>query len=166
MAFLFAALLELAEAAVALAEGATVVAEGAAGAEAVAVEMGVVSESSALLAPLAAAEDAEITYGSISVTGQAARTYQNVTSAYGAASLVGTTAATAGRKFYDSAQKAYENRKRKREENQSSARKRLHFNHDGPHIHRAIKPGRAEGLVGFPNSYTSTVHSFRPVVTT
>jgi len=156
---LFAGLAELAEAAM-------TIAEGAAGAEAIAVEMGVVTEATPMLSGLAAAEDAEVTYGAINVTGQAARTYQNVSAAYGAASMVGAAGATAAEKIWDSARKANENRKRKRHENQS-ARKRLHFdNLDTGHIHRVIMPGRAEGLVGFPNTYTSMMHAFRPVVTT
>lgn len=150
----------------ALAEAAMTIAEGAAGAEAVAVEMGAVTESTPILAGLAAGEDASVTYGAISVTGQAARTYQNVSAAYAAASMVGAAGATAAEKIWDSARKANENRKRKRHENQS-ARKRLHFDSlDAGHIHRVIGPGKAEGLVGFPNSYTSTMHSFRPVLTT
>jgi len=166
MAFLLAALAELAEAAMTIAEGATVIAEGAAGAEAVAVEMGVVTESTSLLAPLAAAEDAEVTYGAISVTGQAARTYQNAAQAYGAATMIGSGIATGAEKIWDSARKAHENRKRKRRE-KHPARKRLHFDSvDCGHIHHAIRPGKAEGLVGFPNTYTSTMHAFRPVVTT
>jgi len=159
MALLFLA--ELAE----LIEAAVTLAEGAAGAEAVAVEMGVVSEATPMLVPLAAAEDAEVTYGAINVTGQAARTYQNVSQAYGAGAMLASGAATVGEKLYDSAMKAKENRKRKRDE--STARKKLHFDTlDTRHIYRAIKPGKAEGLVGFPNMYTSTVHSSRPVVTT
>ena len=159
MAALFLALLELAEAAVTLAEG-------AAGAEAVAVEMGAVTEASSLLAPLAAdAETAEVSYGAIRATGAAAATYQNATQAYAAGAMVASAAATAAEKVYDSAMKSYENRKRKRGE--STARKRLHFDSlDIKHIQRCIKPGRAEGLVGFPNTYTSTMHAFRPVVTT
>jgi len=157
--FLLAGLVELAEAAM-------TIAEGAAGAEAVAIEMGAVTEATPMLAGLAAAEDAEVTYGAIKITGQAARTYQNVSAAYGAASMVGAAGATAAEKIWDSARKANENRKRKRHENQS-ARKRLHFDSlDSGHIHRVIKPGRAEGLVGFPNTYTSTMHAFRPVLTT
>lgn len=156
---LLAGLVELAEAAV-------TVAEGAAGAEAIAVEMGVVTEATPMLSALAAGEDAEVTYGAINVTGQAAQTYQNVSAAYGAASMVGAAGATAAEKVWDSAQKVAENRKRKRLENQS-ARKRLHFDSlDTNHIQRIIKPGRAEGLVGFPNTYTSMLHCFRPVVTT
>ena len=156
---LLAGLLELAEAAM-------TIAEGAAGAEAVAIEMGAVTEATPMLAGLAAAEDAEVTYGAISVTGQAARTYQNVSAAYGAAALVGSAAATGAEKIWDSARKANENRKRKRHENQSP-RKRLHFDSiDSGHIHHTIKPCRAEGLVGFPNTYTSMMHAFRPVVTT
>lgn len=156
---LLAGLVELAEAAV-------TVAEGAAGAEAIAIEMGAITEATPMLAPLAAAETAEVSYGAINVTGAAARTYQNATAAYAAASMVGAATATAAEAVWDSARKANENRKRKRHENQS-ARKRLHFDSlDTNHIHRVIKPGRAEGLVGFPNTYTSTMHAFRPVVTT
>lgn len=160
MAALFLALLELAEAAVTLAEG-------AAGAEAVAVEMGAVTEASSLLAPLAAdAETAEVAYGSIRATGTAAAVYQNATQAYAAGATVASATATVAEKVYDSAMKSYENRKRKRND-VSTARKRLHFDSlDTKHIQRCIKPGRAEGLVGFPNTYTSTMHAFRPVVTT
>jgi len=150
-----------------LAEAATAVAEGAAGAEAIAIEMGVVSEATPMLSGLAAAEDAEVTYGAINVTGQAARTYQNVSAAYGAASMVGAAGATAAEKIWDSARKANENRKRKRFHDNHGPRKKLHFDSlDTNHIHRIVKPGRAEGLVGFPNTYTSTMHAFRPVVTT
>jgi len=157
--FLLAGLVELAEAAV-------TVAEGAAGAEAIAVEMGVITEATPMLAPLAAGEEAEVTYGSISATGRAAQAYQNATQAYAAASMVGAAGATAAQEVWDSARKANENRKRKRHENQS-ARKKLHFaSLDTNHIHRVINPGRAEGLVGFPNTYTSMIHAFRPVVTT
>lgn len=149
-----------------LAEAAMTIARGAAGAEAVSIEMGVISDSTALLSPLAASETAEVSYGSINVTGAAARTYQNVSAAYGAASLVGSGIATGAEKVWDSARKSIQNRKRKRHEDQS-ARKKLHYDSlDSAHIHRVIKPGRAEGLVGFPNTYTSTMHSFRPVVTT
>jgi len=156
---LLAGLVELAEAAV-------TVAEGAAGAEAIAVEMGVITEATPMLAPLAAAETAEVSYGTITATGRAAQTYQNVTQAYAAASLVGAATATAAEKVWDSAKKANENRKRKRHDNHGP-RKRLHFDSlDSGHIHRVIKPGRAEGLVGFPNTYTSMMHAFRPVVTT
>jgi len=159
---LMAGLAALAE----LAEVATVVAEGAAGAEAIAVEMGVITEATPMLSALAAGEEAEVTYGSITATGRAAQAYQNATQAYAAASMVGVAAATAAEKVWDSARKANENRKRKRHENQS-ARKRLHFDSlDAGHIHHTVRPGKAEGLVGFPNTYTSTMHSFRPVVTT
>ncbi|MDB4676542.1 hypothetical protein OAH93_02765 [Flavobacteriales bacterium] len=151
---------------VALAEAATTIAEGAAGAEAIAVEMGAITEATPMLAPLAAAEDTSITYGAITASGRAAQAYQNVTQAYAAAALVGSAGATAAERVWDSARKANENRKRKRHENQS-ARKRLHFDSlDVGHIHRVISPAKAEGLVGFPNTYTSTVHSFRPVLTT
>jgi len=161
MAALFLALLELAEAAVTLAEG-------AAGAEAVAVEMGAVTEASSLLAPLAAdAETAEVTYGSIRGTGAAAAAYQNASQAYAAGSMVASFTATAADKIYDSAMKAYENRKRRRDSEASKARKRLRFDSlDIRHIHHAVKPCKAEGLVGFPNTYTSTMHAFRPVLTT
>ena len=156
---LLAGLIELAEAAV-------TVAEGAAGAEAVAIELGAVTEATPMLAPLAAGETAEVSYGAVRVTGAAARTYENVAATYRAAALVGAAGATAAEKVWDSAQKSAESRKRKRHENQS-ARKRLHFDSlDAGHIHRVIKPGRAEGLVGFPNTYTSMMHAFRPVVTT
>ena len=157
--FLFEGLVELAEAAM-------TVAEGAAGAEAIAIEMGVVSEATPMLSALAAGEEAEISYGAINVTGGVAQTYANATAAYRAAAMVGAAGAAAAEKVWDSARKANENRKRKRLENQS-ARKKLHFDSlDTNHIHRIIKPGRAEGLVGFPNTYTSTMHSFRPIVTT
>jgi len=161
MAALFLALLELAEAAVTLAEG-------AAGAEAVAVEMGAVTEASSLLAPLAAdAETAEVTYGSIRATGAAAAAYQNASQAYAAGAMVASATATAAERIYDSAMKSYENRKRRRDSEASKARKRLRFDSlDIKHIQRCIKPGKAEGLVGFPNTYTSTMHAFRPVVTT
>ena len=156
---LLAGLVELAEAAVA-------VAEGAAGAEAIAIEMGAVTEATPMLAGLAAGEEVEVTYGAISVTGQAAQTYENASAAYRAASLVGAAGATAAEKVWDSARKVAENRKRKRHENQP-ARKRLHFDSlNVNHIQRIVKPGRAEGLVGFPNTYTSMLHCFRPVVTT
>ena len=159
------ALLLLAEIAE-LIEGAVTLAEGAAGANAIAVEMGAVTESSALLTEFAAAEDATVSYGAVTMSGAAARTYQNATAAYGAATMVVSAVATAAERVWDSARKANENRKRKRHENQS-ARKRLHFDSlDAGHIHRVIKPGRAEGLVGFPNTYTSMMHAFRPVVTT
>jgi len=162
MAALFLALLELAEAAVTLAEG-------AAGAEAVAVEMGAVTEATSLLTPLAAeAETAEVTYGSIRVTGAAAAAYQNATQAAAAGAMVASATATAAEKVYDSAMKAYENRKRRRDERGANkVRKRLRFDSlDIGHIHHAVKPGKAEGLVGFPNIYTSTMHAFRPVLTT
>lgn len=157
--FLFAGLADLAEAAM-------TIAEGAAGAEAIAVEMGAVTEATPMLAPLAAGEDASVTYGAINVTGRAAQAYQNATQAYAAASMVGAAGATAAEKVWDSARKANENRKRKRHENHPASKK-LHFDSlDAGHIQSAMKPGRAEGLVGFPNIYTSTMHAFRPVVTT
>ena len=150
-----------------LAEAATAVAEGAAGAEAIAIEMGVVSEATPMLSALAAGEEAEISYGAINVTGGVAQTYANATAAYRAAAMVGAAGAAAADKVWDSARKANENRKRKRSLQTQSARKQLHFDSlDTRHIHRCIKPGRAEGLVGFPNTYTSTMHSFRPIVTT
>jgi len=149
-----------------LAEAAEVIAEGVAGAEAVAIEMGAVTEATPMLAPLAAAETAEVSYGSIRVTGQVAQTYHNATAAYRAAAMVGAATAATAEKVWDSARKANENRKRKRHENQT-ARKRLHFDSlDTRHIQRVMKPGRAEGLVGFPNTYTSMMHAFRPVLTT
>jgi len=160
------ALLLLAEIAE-LIEGAVTLAEGAASAEALGIEMGAVTEATPMLAPLAAAEDAEVTYGAIRVTGQAAQTYQNVSQAYGAAAMVVSGGATVAERIYDSAMKAHENRKRKREARKHRARKRLNFGSvDSGHIHRVVKPGRAEGLVGFPNTYTSMMHAFRPVVTT
>lgn len=150
----------------ALAEAAMTIAEGAAGAEAIAVEMGAVTEATPMLAPLAAGETAEVSYGAINVTGRAAQAYQNATQAYAAASMVGAAGATAAEKVWDSARKANENRKRKRHE-EHSARKKLHFDSlDTRHIQRVMKPGKAEGLVGFPNTYTSTMHAFRPVLTT
>lgn len=149
-----------------LAEAAEVIAEGVAGAEAVAIEMGAVTEATPMLSALAAGEEAEVTYGSIRVTGQVAQTYHNATAAYRAAAMVGAATAATAEKVWDSARKANENRKRKRHENQP-ARKRLHFDSlDTNHIQRLISPGRAEGLVGFPNTYTSMLHAFRPVVTT
>lgn len=149
-----------------LAEAAEVIAEGVAGAEAVAIEMGAVTEATPMLSALAAGEEAEVTYGSIRVTGQVAQTYHNATAAYRAAAMVGAATATAAEKVWDSARKANENRKRKRHENQP-ARKRLHFDSlDTGHIHHTLKPCRAEGLVGFPNTYTSMMHAFRPIVTT
>jgi len=149
-----------------LAEAATVIAEGAAGAEAIAIEMGAVTEATPMLSALAAGEEAEITYGAINVTGGVAQTYANATAAYRAAAMVGAATATAAEKVWDSARKANENRKRKRHENHS-VRKRLRFDSlDSNHIHHVIKPARAEGLVGFPNTYTSSMHAFRPIVTT
>ena len=149
-----------------LAEAATTIAEGAAGAEAIMVEMGAVTEATPMLAPLAAGETAEVSYGAINVTGRAAQVYQNATQAYAAASMVGAATATAARKVWDSAQKASENRKRKLHEDHP-VRKKLHFDSlDSRHIQQVMKPGMAEGLVGFPNTYTSTMHAFRPVVTT
>tara|TARA_B110000003_G_scaffold141285_1_gene142782 strand:+ start:939 stop:1424 length:486 start_codon:yes stop_codon:yes gene_type:complete len=150
-----------------LAEAATAVAEGVAGGEAIAIEMGIVSEATPLLSALAAGEEAEITYGAINVTGGVAQTYANATAAYRAAAMVGAATATAAEKVWDSARKANENRKRKRHENPPTARKKLHFDSlDTNHIQRVVKPGRADGLVGFPNTYTSMLHAFRPVVTT
>lgn len=160
MALLFLA--EIAE----LIEGAVTLAEGAASAQAIGIELGAVTEATPILAPLAAAEDAEVGYGAIRVTGQAAQTYQNVSQAYGAAAMVVSGGAAVAEKVWDSARKANENRKRKRLEN-LSARKRLRFGSvDSGRIQHVIKPGRAEGLVGFPNTYTSTIHAFRPVLTT
>jgi len=162
MALLFLA--EIAE----LLEGVVTLAEGAASAEAIGIELGAVTEATPILAPLAAGEEAEVGYGAIRVTGDVARTYQNVSQAYGAGALLFGAATTVGEKIYDSAMKSYENREnRKRKRGEDRARKRLNFGSvDSGHIHRCIKPGRAEGLVGFPNSYTSTMHAFRPVVTT
>jgi hypothetical protein len=160
------ALLLLAEIAE-LIEGAVTLAEGVASAEAIGIELGAVTEATPILAPLAAAEDAEVSYGAINVSGRAAQAYQNVSQAYGAGAMVLSGAATAADKIYDSAMKANENRKRKRgERERSRARKRLPFELNTNHIHRCIKPGRAEGLVGFPNTYTSTMHAYKPVVTT
>lgn len=157
--FLFEGLVELAEAAM-------TIARGAASAEAIGIEMGAVTEATPILAPLAAAEDTTVTYGAINVTGGVAQTYANATATYRAAALVGSGIAAGAEKVWDSAQKANENRKRKRHEKQS-ARKRLHFDSlDSGHIHRVIRPGKAEGLVGFPNTYTSMMHAFRPVLTT
>jgi len=157
--FLLAGLIELAEAA-------TAIAEGAAGAEAIAIEMGAVTEATPMLAGLAAGEDAEVTYGAIRATGQVAQTYHNATAAYRAAAMVGAATAATADKVWDSARKANENRKRKRHENYV-ARKRLHFDSlDTGHIHHSLEPCRAEGLVGFPNTYTSVMHAFRPVLTT
>jgi len=157
--FLFEGLVELAEAAM-------TIARGAASAEAIGIELGAVTEATPILAPLAAAEDAEVTYGAITATGQAARTYQNAAQAYGAATTIGSGLAMAAEKVWDSARKANENRKRKRHD-KHGPRKKLYFDSlDAGHIHRVIKPGKAEGLVGFPNTYTSTMHAFRPVVTT
>jgi len=150
-----------------LAEAAMTIARGAASAEAVAIEMGAVTEATPILAPLAAAEDTTVTYGAINVTGGVAQTYANATAAYRAAALVGSGIAAGAEKVWDSARKANENRKRRREDRDSKARKRLRFDSlDIKHIQRCIKPGKAEGLVGFPNIYTSTMHAFRPVVTT
>jgi len=162
MALLFLA--EIAE----LIEGAVTLAEGAASAEALGIEMGAVTEATPILAPLAAAEDAEVGYGAIRVTGQAAQTYQNVSQAYGAAAMVASGGATVAERIYDSAMKAHENREnRKRKRGEDRARKRLNFGSvDSGHIHHAVKPCKAEGLVGFPNTYTSAMHAFRPVVTT
>jgi len=149
-----------------LAEAAEVIAEGAAGAEAVLIEMGTVTEATPMLAGLAAGEEAEITYGSIRATGQVAQTYHNATAAYRAAAMVGAATAATAEKVWDSARKANENRKRKRHENHP-ARKKLRFDSlDSGHIHHTLKPAKAEGLVGFPNTYTSVMHAFRPVVTT
>lgn len=162
MALLFLA--ELAE----LIEAAATLAEGAASAEAVAIEMGAVTEATPMLAGLAAGEDAEIGYGAIRITGDVARTYQNVSAAYGAGAMAFSGASYAAERVYDSAMKAYENREnRKRKRGEDRARKRLIFDSvDSGHIHHAIKPCMADGLVGFPNVYTSTMHAFRPVVTT
>jgi len=157
--FLFEGLVELAEAAM-------TIARGAASAEAIGIELGAVTEATPILAPLAAAEDTTVTYGAINVSGGVAQTYANATAAYRAAALVGSGIAAGAEKVWDSARKASENRKRKRHENQS-ARKKLHFDSlDSRHIQHVLKPGRAEGLVGFPNTYTSTMHAFRPIVTT
>lgn len=148
-----------------LAEAATTIAEGAAGAQAIAVEMGAITEATPMLAPLAAGEDAAVStaYGTINVTGRAAQAYQNATQAYAAAALVVTTTAEGARKVWDSAQKANEKRKAHRD---YPTRKKLRFDTlDSDHVNRVIKPGRAEGLEGFPNSFTATMHAFRPVVT-
>ena len=149
-----------------LAEAATTIVEGAASVEAMAVDAGAVTDATPLLAPLAAGEDAAISYGAINVTGQAARTYHNATAAYRAAAMVGAATISAAEEVWDSARKANENRKRKRHENQP-ARKQLHFDSlDTGHVHRIVSPAKAEGLVGFPNTYTSIMHTFRPIVTT
>ena len=89
-----------------LAEAAMTVAEGAAGAEAIGIELGAITEVTPMLAPLAAGETAEVTYGAINVTGRAAQAHQNVTQAYAAASLVGAAGATGAEKIWDSARKA------------------------------------------------------------
>ena len=153
----------------ALAEAATTIAEGAAGAEAIGIEMGVVTEATPMLSGLAAAEETESIYGATTAArldAQITRTYQNASQAWRAASMVGAATATAAEKVWDSARKANESRKRKRHENHS-VRKKLHFDSlDSRYIMHVLKPGKAEGLVGFPNTYTSTMHAFRPIVTT
>ena len=151
---LFLALAELAE--VAVEEYAVV-----ASAQAVEIEMATVAEGTPLLSASGlASEEATAAYGSVA---RAEQTYEVVSGANRVFAAVAGAAVTA-EKVWDSARKV--TGKRKREHQDAPPRKRLHFDSiDHSHVHRIGNPAKSAGYLGFPNTYTSMIHSFRPVVT-
>lgn len=151
--FLFEGLVELAEAA-------TVLIEGAAGAEAVAVEMGVIGEETALLSPLAAAEGTTVGYGAVEIGGTAARTITNIQSAAAAAGMVASGVVAAAEKIHDSVQ-SHRKRRASRPPRDMPDPKRL-FPDDMAH-EQISKPAKARPQRGSPNFVTSRLWS--PILT-